>query len=172
VDALLKHPAEAKGFSRFGLKEVRLQAMEAHFLQWLYPKARFVFLVRNPWDSWKSSKGMGFLLRWPNVSVDDPNRFARHWRVLTESYLGWEGGNSLFLRYEDLVAPGFDLGGLMEHCRLSSMDGSVLNKVIRGTQRPPQLLDPGEIREIRSLVEPVASGLEYWEPTVRRSRAA
>ena len=172
VDAFLKQPAEAKGFSRFGLKEVRLQAMEAHFLQWLYPSARFVFLVRNPWDAWRSSKGMGFILRWPNVTVDNPTVFARHWRALTESFLGWQGENSLMLRYEDLVAPGFDLGVLKEHCRLSSIDPSVMDRVIRGVKRPPLALGMEEIEEIRSIVEPVASTVGYRGLTVESTSAA
>ena len=76
------------------------------------------------------------------------------------------------LRYEDLAAPGFDLGVLQEHCRLSSIDPSVLDRVIRGVKRPPLVLGPEEMEEISSVVEPVASGLGYRGLTVEHTRTA
>lgn len=63
-DTLLMAPARARGYRRWGAKWVRLSAHHARYLKWLYPRAKFVFLVRDPLDAWRSYKGR----RWYTVN--------------------------------------------------------------------------------------------------------
>jgi hypothetical protein len=53
-DALFAQPARAAGKPRWGLKEVRLSADHAAYLRWLYPRAKFIFLIRNPYAAFRS----------------------------------------------------------------------------------------------------------------------
>lgn len=171
LDTWLAAPARARGFRRFGLKEVRLQAMDAHFLRWIYPDARFFFAVRNPWDAWMSAKGGVWFTRWPNEGVQDAAGFARHWRRLMHGFLQWPDDSGMLVRYEDVTSPGFDTRQLSEHAGLRALDGAVLQKKIRGISKPPTPLDSSEIEIIRQVCGPVAGALGYAGPGGMRRAA-
>ncbi len=168
IDAWLAQPARARGFERFGLKEVRLQAMDAAFLEWLYPDARFLFLVRNPWDVWSSCKGATWYLQWPNQKVDSAAGLAAMWLRIVNSFVGWPTDNAMLVRYEDLVKPSFDLEQIREHCRLDAIDPAPRDTVIRGMAKPPIPLDAGEVEQIRGIVGELASMLGYAGPSPGR----
>ncbi len=172
LDALLGAPARQQGFARFGLKEVRLHAVDARFLQWVYPRARFLFLVRNPWDAWASAKGATWYLRWPDKKVDDAVSFARHWRWLTEGFGGWQGTGAMLLRYEDLTSSQASLGPIRDHLGLQGLDKEVMAKRMRGMSKPPIPLDGGEIATIAQVAGEVASLLGYHGPSPRRAMAS
>jgi len=172
LDTWLAAPARGRGFRRFGLKEVRLHAMDAHFLRWIYPDARFYFVVRNPWDAWKSAKGGVWFARWPNEGVRDAVGFARHWKRLMESFVQWPDDSGLLVRYEDVISPGFNTRQLSEHGRLADLDPSVLDKRIRGINKPPSSLNAQEIEVIRQICEPLAGMLGYVGPGGMRSSSA
>ena len=53
-EAMFAKPARETGANRWGLKEVRLGAEHAHYLKWLFPKARFLFIYRNPLEAYRS----------------------------------------------------------------------------------------------------------------------
>lgn len=165
LDALLAEPARQQGFARFGMKEVRLQGMDARFLNWVHPDARFVFLVRNPWDAWSSCKGADWYLSWPDKKISSAAQYATHWRRTVESFLRWTGNNAILLRYEDLTHPEFDLEAVRAHCRLGSLDGSVLTRKIRGMQKPPQPLSMFECEQIRATAGELAQICGYEGPT-------
>jgi Sulfotransferase family len=61
----LGEPARRRGFGRWGFKEVRLGGTEAMLLRWLYPRAKFVLLCRNPYDCYLSLADSGWLYRPP-----------------------------------------------------------------------------------------------------------
>jgi hypothetical protein len=108
LDRWLADPAKARGFARWGFKEVRLGAAEATLLRWLYPSAHFVVSARDPLSAYGSAKGSapGWQLyaRWPDRRVDCVVSFARHWDVLASS---WHDAppdlSPAVVRYEELV---------------------------------------------------------------------
>jgi hypothetical protein len=106
-DRLFAEPARRNGAERWGFKEVRLSVDHAIYLKWLFPRAKFLFLIRNPYDAWRSyaaraASGWRWYNRWP----DDPltiQSFAAHWTRLVSSFLTEHkkvGG--LVVRYEEL----------------------------------------------------------------------
>ena len=44
----LAAPARKRGFARWGVKEVRWSGAHGLVLRWLYPKAHFLLIVRDP----------------------------------------------------------------------------------------------------------------------------
>jgi hypothetical protein len=165
LDELLRTPAERRGFGRFGLKEVRLSGVDAAWLEWLYPDARFVFLVRDPWDAWSSMKGSTWYWRWPDQPVSTATAFARVWTALGTTFRQWPGGNGMLLRYEDLTAPELDLERLRAHLRLSRIERSVRATKIRGPVQAPTPLDAREVAEIGAIAGNLAASFGYAAPT-------
>ena len=89
------------GFPRWGFKEVRANAV-AHirFLRSIYPDARFLFLVRNPWDIYKSIKGKDF-----HSTFEYPLQPVQVWRDNVTEFLNDTeiAETCLMVRYEELV---------------------------------------------------------------------
>lgn len=105
-ETLFAEPARRAGAQRWGIKEVRLSADHAHYLKWLYPGARFLFLTRNPLEAYSSYYRHG--RRWYDVFPDKPvftaQAFGAHWRKLAESFLrDADDLGALLVRYEDLA---------------------------------------------------------------------
>jgi hypothetical protein len=169
LDHWLARPAHERGFERFGLKEVRLQAMDAAFLEWLYPDARFLFLVRNPWDAWSSCKGATWFVHWPTQKVEDARAFAALWLRIVQSFTTWPSDNAMLVRYEDLRHPGFDLEQIREHCGLQAIDPAPRDKIIRGMAKPPIPLEASEVEQIRRVAGEMAEALGYTGPSPGRS---
>jgi hypothetical protein len=168
MDAWLAKPARDRGFGRFGLKEVRLQAMDAAFLEWLYPDARFLFLVRNPWDAWSSCKGAAWFVQWPTHKVTTAAEFATLWLRIAKSFTTWPTDNAMLVRYEDLKRASFDLEQIRSHCQLEALDPAPRDKVIRGMAKPPIPLDADEVAQIRQIVGELAPALGYRGPSPGR----
>jgi glycosyltransferase involved in cell wall biosynthesis len=105
---LFAEPARRNGAIRWGLKEVRLDCDHAFYLRWLFPRARFLFLIRNPYDAWRSyaaraALGWKWYLRWPTDPVT-VTRFAAHWRRLVTSFIeNHHRVDGLIVRYEALA---------------------------------------------------------------------
>jgi len=117
----LGEPARRRGFRRWGLKEVRLGAAEATLLHWLYPKAKFVLLSRNPYDCYRSLADSGWHHLYqsrPEIRIDSAAGLARHWNRIA---LSWSQLPPTFpafrIRYEDLI------GGRVDFRRLESWLG-------------------------------------------------
>jgi len=168
IDAWLAEPARQRGFQRFGMKEVRLQAMDAGFLEWLYPDARFLFLVRNPWDAWSSCKGATWYVQWPSQKVTTAAEFATLWLRIVKSFAAWPTDNAMLIRYEDLVQPAFDLEQIRLHCQLEALDSAPRDTVIRGMSKPPIPLDTTEVAQITQIAGELASALGYTGPSPGR----
>ena len=106
---LLEAPARRAGSRRWGLKEVRLSIDHARYLKWLFPRAKFLFLHRDPRDAYRSlaarrADGVFWYRRWPGEPVD-ARLFARHWRELALRFLdGCAEVGGLLLSYADLAA--------------------------------------------------------------------
>lgn len=135
---------------RWGFKEVRLGVEYAVYLRFLFPHARFIFLVRDPstayasykqWRSWYSS--------WPDGQVRTPRAYGRMWRDLAAGFsTGHENVGGLLLRYEDLTPDNPSITRLEEFLG-SSVDHSVLERRIRGSARDAGALGPLERRLLR-----------------------
>ncbi|MGD9546684.1 MAG: sulfotransferase [Candidatus Krumholzibacteriia bacterium] len=103
---LFAEPARRHGCDRWGIKEVRWSVDDARYLQWLFPRARFLFLIRNPHHAWRSYRtSRSWYLRWPQEPIFTPYRFGRYWAEMARDYLDHsELVDGRFLRYEDLLA--------------------------------------------------------------------
>jgi hypothetical protein len=161
---LFQRPAERLGFRRWGLKEVRLSADHAAYLRWLFPRAKLVFLYRDPYRCYRSFAALRVTyVRWPDQPVDSPERFGSHWRSLTEGFLqhaGELGGQ--VVRYEDLCAPQFDASELNEYLGFE-LDLSARAAKVGASQSVSIAGD--EWRRLRETVEPLAGRLGYVCPT-------
>lgn len=96
-------PIKARGYSRWGFKEVRSNAVEiAKMLYDIFPEARFIFLVRNPLDTYLSIKNTPPIFE----SFTDPFRPVHGWVKNTGDFLNVMSDSSLpaiLIRYEDLT---------------------------------------------------------------------
>jgi hypothetical protein len=105
-EALFAAAALRAGARRWGVKEVRLGIEHVHYLRWLYPAARFVFLYRNPLAAYQSycRYGRSWYHTWPHRPVFTPSAFGAHWRATLQGFLAEarEVG-ALLIRYEDLI---------------------------------------------------------------------
>jgi hypothetical protein len=112
-ETLLIEPARNAGAQRWGFKEIRLGADHAAYLKWLYPRAKFLFLYRNPFDGYRSylarrQAGWDWYKRYPDQPVT-AHTFGRHWREMVESFLaGHQAVDGLVVRYEDLARREFE----------------------------------------------------------------
>ncbi len=119
LETLFKQPAVAAGRPRWGVKMVRGTAMVAHYLRWLYPKAKFLFLFRDPYAAFQSYQNLpkkrGWYLYFPSYRVRWVLPFAVHWKHCMDDFSATHEELDAFLvRYEDLVS-GKILGPLQDY---------------------------------------------------------
>ena len=101
---LFGRPASERGFARWGCKWVRLTAGHACYLRWLFPSARFVFLVRHPLHAFRSYKGRRWYFARPDHQVRTLPQFMRHWNATADSFVSHgDSVGALLVRYEDVV---------------------------------------------------------------------
>jgi hypothetical protein len=101
-------PAQRAGHQRWGVGEERLPAEYALYLKWLFPRARFLFLVRNPFEAfreWVSEKATGERgADGRSDEVGSAREFGRRWRDLAGSFLsGYRKVGGVLVRFEDLL---------------------------------------------------------------------
>lgn len=120
LDDLFGAPARDAGRPRWGLTEVRLGADHAAYLRWLYPGARFLLLVRNPFDAYASYKQRGSgVFEWPEEPVSGAAAFARIWSRLATEFHDLAGdAQCMLVRYEDLSDA---VPAIREHTALASV---------------------------------------------------
>jgi len=107
--------AEALGYPRFGIKETRCELSTAHFLRKLFPDAKFLFLVRNPFAVIMSIKRRQWMGRQANHAT--LLYYAEHWRSRTEQFRNADFG--MTLRYEDFVSDPELRGRLMDYLEIN-----------------------------------------------------
>lgn len=156
-------PAADLGFRRWGFKTVRLGADHAEYLKRLFPRARLIFLVRNPYRAYRSYRPWrDWYDRFPERPVFTASAFGAHWRRLAEGMVGRarELGAEM-VRFEDLVRKP-TVRRRLEGFAGASLDDGVLDHRVTGRGRRP--VEPPAAVEIRLLareVEPLASTLGY-----------
>ena len=106
LETLFYAPLQNKGIPRWGLKEVRIPADYCFFLKWLYPRAKFVLVYRNPYHAWHSYRRYR---RWfraiPNDPVFTPYAFGRVWKNLVNSFtLNHDKIRAFLVSYESIVS--------------------------------------------------------------------
>lgn len=104
---LLGAPAIARGRQRWGFKEVRLAGAHALYLKLLFPKAKFVFLVRDPYACYASFRHYikSDFIAWPERPVFSAGDFGRMWRDMVADFqVTCPKVGGLWLRYEDYIA--------------------------------------------------------------------
>ena len=106
LNRLFSDPAKERGYPRWGIKEVRLTVEHAVFLKWLYPGARFLFLLRDPERAYASYRPWRKWHRaWPARPVLTPYTFGCFWRDMAADFVsGYENVGGLLVRYEELEA--------------------------------------------------------------------
>ena len=174
LDTLFAVPAANLGYSLWGLKGVRLGAGVAHFLQLIYSQARFVFLVRNPYDAYRSyftkitngRNRMGWYYSWPDDRVASPEHFGRIWRGLAES-MQRHGSRvrAQMIRYEDLSKPETitqleQIGLSLDQVQMEQKVGSSYSDV-----RRDRALSADEVQAVRSVTGAVAEDFGYFGPS-------
>jgi hypothetical protein len=167
---LFQAPAAAAGISRWGLKETRLGIDEARYLRWLFPDARLVFLVRSPYEAYRSYRRWGaWHLRWPDQLVATPADFGRMWRRLTEGFLtghGRVGGH--LVRYETLVQDPRQWDALATYLDLDLSRAATVADIAseaQGGARPKPRVPAVEWRLLEREVGELASRLGYAPPS-------
>lgn len=106
LDLHFGEPVRRSGKRRWGFKEVRHGAETADFLLALFPKAKFLFLVRNPTDCLASARATASPA--DNGLLDEvggPDTFVGHWTRIAGSFYERPSQDArLLVRYEQLVA--------------------------------------------------------------------
>jgi hypothetical protein len=168
-EALFAEPARAAGYARWGLKEIRLTGDHAHYLRWVFPRARIVMLYRDPYRAYRSyRRWRSWYLRWPDDPVRDPTRFGAHWRAAVESFEAERTAvDAIVVRYEDLASGDAPtIAALTRHLGVPTTPATALARLdsrpraaheARTTERVPD----DEIAALRDAVDPLAASLGY-----------
>jgi hypothetical protein len=115
---LLGDPSRERGFQRWGLKEVRYGIEHACYLRWLFPRAKFLLLIRNPYECWASYRRHNFIAVrfWPEPPVLAPEQFGALWLELAGQFtMRSQEVGGLVVRYEEIIAPTFDPGPVQDY---------------------------------------------------------
>lgn len=158
---LYGQPAADRGYDNWGIKEVRYGFPEARYLHVLFPRARFVFLHRNPYDAWNSyQSGYRGSSGRPGEYVWTSRQYGRMWHALVAGVInGADSVNGLVVGYDDLAsgaaAPALNahLGLDLPFERLAEPVGSTS----WGRSRTGALVH----RRLAAHVEPLAGSLGY-----------
>lgn len=164
-DSLFDAPATASGATRWGIKEVRLGIEHARYLRWLYPNARFVLLVRDPLEAYRSycRYGRSWYDTFPDKPVFTPTAFGAHWRRLIEGYLdGADPLGALLVRYEDLIGANPPLAAIDAHLGIRT-DHAVLSKKVGSSERGGEKVQVNRMERwlLKRAVGSVAAHLGY-----------
>lgn len=158
----LAHPAKELGYTRWGMKEVRLGYAEAALLLWLFPKAKFVVITRDPYDSYRSAMQLGTLWeRWPDRRVDNAYTYGRLWNRLA---LSWKSAATDFpmrlYRLEDVTSANMDFRELASFCGLELNPEAALGKKV-GAGRPDIALSFIDTMLLERSTRPARNWLNY-----------
>lgn len=149
----------------WGIKEVIVDGDGARAFAALFPKARIVFLVRNPYDAYASYRprsGHPWYADWPRDPVTGPVRFGRLWRHLTTSFQdAADELGALLVRMEDLNEPE-TLKLIEKHLGVSPDRATLGTRVGSSKDREgARLLPAWELAALRRIVGPTAEQFGY-----------
>jgi hypothetical protein len=165
-DRLLREPALEGGYDRWGFRAVRLSIEHARYLRWLYPNAKLLLQIRNPYKAYRAyRRTRGLHGRWPHQPVLTAEDFGAFWLDLAGGFAReHDGVNARLVRFEALAASeGTLLQELSEYLDVP-IHRDELQSTLREERWPIQAIPAGELELLRRAVEPLASELGY-EPT-------
>ncbi len=143
VTRWLGYPAYQRGYHRWGFKEVRLSGTEAMLLHWLFPRAKFVLLSRNPLDCYRSLADSGWhhvYYSRPDIRIDSAAGLARHWNRVVLSWSELPSDFPAFrIKYEGLISGEFDFRGLESWLGVKLNERLALAAVVNSTARRQHL---------------------------------
>jgi hypothetical protein len=161
---LFADPARRLGAVGWGIKDVRLTTDHALYLRWLFPRARFIFLYRNPYAAYRSYRPYRrWYLRWPDQPVFTPWAFGKVWKALTDDFMSGHGKvNGMLVKYEDLVGPQPPLEALSQYVGFEVPHPRDIDRIADKTSPPRESRLPLlEAALLRAAVDPTASRLGY-----------
>jgi Sulfotransferase family len=161
---LFDEPARRRGFQRWGVKMVRYGMDQAGYLHWLFPKARFLFLIRNPYDCWSSYRRAGARVArfFSEAHIESPEQFGEHWLALAGGF--WNHHSDVggqLLRYESLVSADFDPDGVNQYLGFNVHLGARA-ETIGAAPRGPYPLE--EVSRLHHVVGDLAARMGYPNP--------
>lgn len=159
----LLFPPPAQADLRWGVKELRLSAEYGLYLRLLFPRARFLFLVRDPHAAYRSyTDRPTWFERWPRSQIRTPYAYGRSWRRIAESFLAYEQTlDATLVRDEDLV-PGSEAIDKLDRLLGAPVDRSLLDQGVNGTAGSGRRsLSPLEVTMLDRATHPLASRLGY-----------
>jgi len=164
-DVMFSAPSKRGGATRWGIKEVRLGSEHAHYLRWLYPRAKFLLLYRNPLDAYRSYAryGRSWYDIFPDKPIFTPTAFGTHWRQLMEGYLrDAKKLDALLVRYEDLIGERPPLEEIEAHLGIR-MNRSVLGDKVGSSERSGKKARVSRLEKwlLKRAVSPTAKELGY-----------
>ena len=164
-DAMFSAPSKRGGATRWGIKEVRLGSEHAFYLRWLYPKAKFLFLYRNPLDAYRSYAryGRSWYDTFPDKPVFTPTAFGKHWSKLMQGFLrDAKALDALIIRYEDLVTGRTPLDELETYLNIR-IDRSVLRTKVGSSEQGGNKVRVNAFERwlLKRAVGPIAKELGY-----------
>lgn len=163
---LFAAPARAAGYTAWGLKEVRLSGNEARYLKFLFPNAKIVYVVRNPYHSYISYRPKrSWYDRWPEELVATPRRFGEIWRRLTSSFIdSVDELGGLLIYYEDLVYDTETVVSQLEQFVNGHFDRDLLEDRVGSSRDTPGYsprIPRAERRALKKAVQPLTDKLNY-----------
>lgn len=143
LEQYLGASARKLGYARWGFKEIRYGAEDVRMLQTLFPRASFVFLVRNPLSCLRSIKATQWYAKDHNAS---PVAFLEEWSRLSGSLAGIypECRRACLVRYEDAIDdPSATAQAIAQtiDVPVEAFDLSVFERRLRGKAASPATLD-------------------------------
>ncbi|HET9644528.1 MAG TPA: sulfotransferase [Burkholderiaceae bacterium] len=164
-DTMYAEPARRAGSTRWGIKEVRLTAEHCFYLRWLYPRARFVLLLRHPLDAYRSyvRYGRSWYDTFPDRPVFTPVAFGSHWGKLATGFRREADAlGALVMKYEDLAAGRFDPALLESHLGLT-LDRKVLARKVGSSERGGEMAAVNALERwlLKRAVGPAAADFGY-----------
>ena len=164
-ERLFATTCKQSGANRWGIKEVRLGVEHCAYLRWLYPRARFVLLYRNPLDAYRSYSryGRSWYDTFPHQTMFTPRQFGQHWKALMTGFLREADElDALLIPYEELINGGQLLTKLENYLDIS-IDRHVLSDKVGSSSDGSQKNNVNWLERhlLKHAVSPIAQELGY-----------
>ncbi|WP_024335034.1 sulfotransferase family protein [Desulfotignum balticum] len=164
LTTLYQEESLQKGCARWGFKEVRPNALNhIKLLSEAYPRAKFIFLVRDPYDTYRSIKGKKF-----HAKFSDPYGPIRVWKKNVQNFLDTSilKTKTKLVRYEELCKITRDNDSLLSEIA-SHFDIQVTEKMYNELESKVdstgkyQQLSSSEIDKITYIVGETGASIGY-----------
>ncbi|MEZ4629198.1 MAG: sulfotransferase [Deinococcales bacterium] len=154
------------GKKRWGIKEVRQDAVKnALFLQSLYPEAKFLFLVRDPFKMYKSVKAKPF-----HKNFKDPFKPVQVWKTNTQDFINEDlikDLNCMLVTYEELIQDTLLISRIFNFLDLHITEKVILELETKVDSSGIKAeLDRAEIEKIYRLTKPLLRHFNYVKPQI------